>query len=161
MNNFREFTYRDEIDWLIILYKEPPDEEIKQEAYEKLVQYGLTEEEINERFKHLTTGEAKERAFEKAMRVYDKENETLSFTTGEKIQLFFFSALNLLWILSDLIEYKRDNYKTLFKQQLLLLIASILFWITFAIAVLKYSEMQWMEEIEKTDISEWERNRIK
>ena len=43
--------HKDEVDWVISVYKTSNDEELQNESLDKLLNYGLNETEIDERFK--------------------------------------------------------------------------------------------------------------
>jgi hypothetical protein len=42
--------HKDEIEWLVSVYKTSIDEEVTKEAYEKLIGYGLTDKQIQDIF---------------------------------------------------------------------------------------------------------------
>lgn len=56
-------------------------------------------------------------------------------------------------------ELNRENYSKKIKQRLFLLIGGIAFWILIAVLSFNDSERDRLEEIEKADISAWEKNR--
>lgn len=60
----------------------------------------------------------------------------------------------------SLINLWKENYKTKFKQRFILLVLGMLFWISVLFMVFKYSEYLRMKEIQKSNISDWEKNRI-
>ena len=155
-------THKDELDWLIVIACSSDIAELKDEAIEKLKNYGLTPEQIEERYKNLGSNENQEKAFNKAWLGQKEKDEIETYTTIEKIKVFFFGPYELFkFYNSGLRELNQYNYKTKFRQRLLLLIAGILFWILAGISIFKYSEYQRQKEIDKTDIRDWERNRIK
>jgi len=93
------------------------------------------------------------------------DNFDKRYSKLEMIKIFFLAP----WILSrrgfydsdlSLTNLWKENFKTKFRQRFTLLIAGILFWIAFSISVFKYSEYLRMKEVEKIDISGWEKNRI-
>jgi hypothetical protein len=65
--------HKDEIDWLISVYKTSDDEELKSESLENLLNFGLEENQINERFKNLKSEENELKAFEKAWEKQKRE----------------------------------------------------------------------------------------
>ncbi len=155
-------THKDEVDWLISIYKNSVDEELKKEAYERLISFGLSAKEIEEKCTKPQTDEDEEKNFEKAWKIQSQRNEAEEYTFLEKIKIFFFGPLQLLRYFDSGLKGLYDlNYKTKFKQRLILLISGICFWGLFCIVSYNYYEHKRMQEIENTDISEWEKNRIK
>jgi len=157
-----EKIHSDEIDWLISIYNSSFDEELRKESYEKLISFGLTDSEVKEKCKSLQPEKDDQVYFEKAWRIQEERNENEKYTLFEKIKIFFFGPYKLLKHFdSGLKELHDFNYKTKFRQRLVLLISGIMFWILFFIGTYKYYEYKRMQEIEKADISDWEENRIK
>lgn len=156
-----EKIHPDETDWLILVYKTSGDEELMEEAREKLFAAGLDEKQIEERFKNIRP-EDEEAAFEKAWQRQLERNAQEKYTRFEKIRIFLFGPYEMfLNFNSELGDLREDNYKIKFRQRLLLLIAGTAFWILLFIGLFKYSEYRRMQEIEKVDISGWEKNRIR
>ncbi len=154
--------HKDEVDWLIAIACSSDISELKDEAIEKLKEYGLTQEQIEERYRNLDSNEAQKKAFDKAWTKQAERNEFETYTTKERLKIFFFGPYELF---KDYNSGLRDlysfNYKRKFRERLILLIAGTIFWILTVIFAFKYSEYQRQKEIDNTDISDWERNRIK
>jgi hypothetical protein len=154
--------HQDEVDWLIAIACSSDISELKADAIEKLKEYGLTQEQIEERYKNLDSNETQKKAFDKAWTKQAERNEFETYTTIERTKIFFFGPFQLFKNFnSGLRELHTLNYKTKFRERLLLLIAGTIFWILAGIFIFKYSEYQKQKEIDNTDISDWERNRIK
>jgi hypothetical protein len=154
-------VYKDEIDWLISVYKTSEDEELMNESLEKLLDFGLDEKQINERFELIKSDKDSLNAFNKAWKKQEERNEFEKYTTLEMIKIFLFGPYELFKFFdSGLKELWDFNYKTKFRQRLILLILGTIFWILFVVDTYKYYEYKRIQEIENTDISDWERNRI-
>lgn len=154
--------HKDEVDWLISVYKTSNDEELQNESLEKLLNYGLNETEIDERFKKIKTEKDELNAFEKAWKRQEERNQFERFTFIEKFKIFLFGPYELFKFFdSGLTELKELNYKTKFRQRLVLLIAGTIFWILIGVATYQYYEFKRIQDIEKVDITNWENNRIK
>ncbi|NOU45736.1 MAG: hypothetical protein HOO86_01595 [Bacteroidales bacterium] len=159
MNNSK--IHKDEVDWLIAIACSSDISELKYEAIEKLKEYGLTQEQIEERYRNLDSNEAQKKAFENAMKKKHERNEFETYTTKERMKIFFFGPFELFkYFNSGLRELHEFNYKIKFRERLLLLIAGTIFWTLTVIFVFKYSEYQRQKEIDNLDISDRERNRI-
>ena len=158
----RTKIHKDEIDWLISVYKTSEDEELKNESFDKLIEYGLDEIQIKERFEKIKSEKDQLKAFEKAWEEQEEINESEKYSLIEKIKIFLFGPYELFkFINSGLTELRDFNYKVKFRQRLILLILGTIFWILFIIGTFQYSEYKRMQEIDKVDISDWENNRIK
>ena len=119
-------------------------------------------DEIEEKYKTLDSNGAQNKAFDKAWTKQAERNEFETYTTIEKIKIFFFGPYELFKNFSSgLRELHTFNYKTKFRDRVILLIAGTIFWILFFILAFKFSEYQRQKEIDKTDIRDWELNRIK
>ncbi len=154
-------VYKDEIDRLISVYKTSEDEELMNESLEKLLDFGLDEKQINERFELIKSDKDSLNAFNKAWKKQEERNEFEKYTTLEMIKIFLFGPYELFKFFdSGLKELWDFNYKTKFRQRLILLILGTIFWILFVVDTYKYYEYKRIQEIENTDISDWERNRI-
>jgi hypothetical protein len=154
--------HKDEVDWLISVYKTSNDEELQNESLEKLLNYGLTETEIDEKFKNIKTEKDELNAFEKAWKKQEERNQFEKYTLIEKIKIFLFGPYELFKFFdSGLTELKESNYKTKFRQRLVLLIVGTIFWILIGVATYQYYEYKRIQDIEKVDITNWENNRIK
>ena len=70
----------DEVDWLISVYKTSNDEELQNESLEKLLNYGLNETQIEERFKKIKTDKDELNAFEKAWKKQEERNQVEKYT---------------------------------------------------------------------------------
>jgi predicted O-linked N-acetylglucosamine transferase (SPINDLY family) len=153
--------HKDEVDWLISVYKTSNDEELQNESLEKLLNYGLNETQIEERFKKIKTEKDELDAFEKAWKKQEERNQYEKYTLIQKIKIFLFGPYELFKFFdSGLTELKESNYKIKFRQRLTLLIFGTVFWIALGIAIFQYYEYKRMQEIEKVDITDWENNRI-
>ena len=154
-------THIDEIDWLISIYNKSFDEELKKESYNKLIAFGLSDREIKERCDSSQTEEDDQKHFEKAWKIQLERHKNEEYTVFEKFKIFLFGPYQLFKLFdSGLTELHNLNYKIKFRQRLVLLISGTIFWILFFIGTYKYFEYKRMQEIEKTDISDWEKNRV-
>ena len=91
------------------------------------------------------------------------QNLLESYSMGKMATIFLLAPFILSgrWRVDlSLSELKRENYQKKFKHRLILLFGGILFWILFITSSFNISEKQRLEEIEKINISEWEKNRI-
>jgi len=154
--------HKDEVDWLISVYNTSDDEELKSDSYEKLIENGLDETQIKERFEKLKSEKDDLKAFEKAWKRQAERNELERYTLFEKIKIFLFGPYELFkFFNSGLTELRDFNYKMKFRQRLILLISGTIFWILIIIGAYQYSENKRIQEIDKIDITDWENNRIK
>jgi hypothetical protein len=154
-------VHKDEIDWLISVYKTSEDEELMHESLEKLLDFGLDEKQINERFELIKSDKDSLNAFNKAWKKQEERNEFEKYKTLEMIKIFLFGPYELFKFFdSGLRELWDFNYTTKFRQRLILLILGTIFWILFVVGTYKYYEYKRIQEIENADISDWERNRI-
>jgi hypothetical protein len=90
-----------------------------------------------------------------------EQNETEGYSTGKMIYIFFVAPFILVgrWTVDlSLRELKKENYQKKFKQRLFLLLSGTTFWILFMVASAKDYGRKRQEEIDKVDISEWEKN---
>lgn len=154
-------VHKDEIDWLISVYKTSEDDELIHESLVKLMALGLNEKQINERFELIKSDNERLNAFNKAWKKQEERNEFEKYTTIEMIKIFLLGPYELFKFydcgLKELMDF---NYKTKFRQRLILLISGTIFWILFFVSIYKYSEYKRIQEIENVDISDWERNRM-
>ena len=158
----RTKIHKDEIDWLVSVYKTSEDEELKNESFDKLTEYGLDEKQIKERFERIKSEKDQLKVFEKVWKKQAEINESEKYTLIEKIRIFLFGPYELFkFINSGLSELRDFNYKLKFRQRIILLIVGTIFWIITFISIYQFSEYKRMQEIEKVDISDWENNRIK
>ena len=154
-------VHMDEIDWLISVYKTSEDDELKKESLEKLLDFGLDEKKIKERFGKIKSDKDSLNAFNKAWEKQTERNELEKYTTFEMIKIFLSGPYELFKFFDSRLRELWDfNYKTKFRQRLILLILGTIFWIFFLIGTYKYSEYKRIQEIENIDISDWERNRM-
>ncbi len=153
--------HKDEIDWLIIVYNTVNDEELRKEAFDKLIVYGLNEQQIKKRYEKLKSNDDDLEYFNKAWKIEVERNKTKSYNIYEKIKIFLFGPYEFFMNYSSgLKELKTYNYKVKFRQRLVLLISGTIFWILFSIGIAIYFEYKRMQEIKAIDISDWENNRI-
>ena len=129
-----EETHIDEIDWLISVYNNSFDEELKKESYDKLIAFGLSDREIEEKCESSQSEEDDQKHFEKAWKIQLDRNKNEEYTVFDKFKIFFFGPYRLFKNFdSGLTELRDLNYKTKFRQRLVLLISGILFWTLFTI----------------------------
>ena len=91
-----------------------------------------------------------------------QRNKTESYATLDMIYIFLVAPFILIgkWTVGlSLRELKRENYSKKIKQRLLLLIGGIGFWISISALSFNLSEKKRLENIDKVDISAWEKNR--
>ena len=101
----------------------------------------------------------------KAEQLTLESNKTESYKNYEMVLLFLFGPLIFFswhsYFSRTIFELKRDNCLLKLKQRLIIVSISSIFWILFIGYDIKYgvneSEKKRMEEIEKIDISEWEK----
>ncbi len=154
-------VHKDEIDWLISVYKTSEDEELMNEYLVKLLDFGLDEKQINERFELIKSDKDILNAFNKAWKKQEERNEFEKYTTIEMIKIFLFGPHKLFKFFDSGIRELCDlNYKTKFRQRLILLILGTIFWILFVVGTYKYYDYKRIQEIENTDIAHCERKRI-
>jgi len=154
-------TRLDEIEWLVLVYNTSIDDELKNEAYEELIAFGMTDEQIKDIFEKTNSDKNALEAFNKALARQEERNEHEKYTLFEMITIFLFGPYKLFGSFDGgLKELCDSNYKTKFRQRLTLLILGTIFWILLVVGVFQYYEYKRIQEIENTDISDWERNRI-
>ena len=150
--------HTDEIDWLITVYCTTSDNGLKSESFDKLLQLGYDTKRIKKRYKELQTDTNQNLAFEKAWKVQLENNQYEKYTLSEKIKIFLFGPYKMFKSFDiGLKDLYKQNYKIKFRQRLLLLISGTIFWIALMISVFELTEYQRMKEIEKVDISKWEK----
>ena len=142
----------DEIEWLVSVYNSSIDEELKNESYEKLIAYGITDKQIKDISEKVKSEKDTLEAFDKAWAKQAERNESEKYTLIEMIKIFllgpyglfrnFDSGLKVLWDF---------NYKTKFRQKLILLIFGTMFYILFVVGIFEYSEYKRMQKIENID----------
>ncbi|MDD3331153.1 MAG: hypothetical protein PHQ82_07565, partial [Bacteroidales bacterium] len=79
---------KDEINWLILVYKTYEDEELMHESLERLMAFGLDKKQINERFELIKSDKDSINAFNKAWKIQEERNEFEKYTTLEMIKIF-------------------------------------------------------------------------
>jgi hypothetical protein len=90
-----------------------------------------------------------------------ERNQFEKYSLIEKLKIFLFGPYELFkYFDSGLTDLKKENYKIKFRQRLIILISSIIFWVLLFVAAFQYSEYKRMQAIEKVDITDWEKNRI-
>lgn len=147
---------------MISVYKTSEDDELRNESLEKLLDFGLDEKQIKERFEKIKSEKDTLKAFDRAWKKQSERNEFEKYTIVEMIKIFLFGPYELFkFFNSGLTELRDFNYKTKFRQRLILLISGTIFWIVVIIGVFQYSEYKRIKEIEKVDITDWGNNRIK
>ncbi len=90
-----------------------------------------------------------------------EQNETESYTIEKMIYIFLMAPFILArqWTVGlSLSELKKENYQKKFNQRLFLLLGGTTFWILFGVINANDYEKKRQKEIEKVDISEWEKN---
>lgn len=147
-------THEDEIEWLVSVYKTSEDEELEKESYEKLIEYGLTDKQIKDIFEKTKSEEDTSKAFDKAWAIQIKRNELEKYTFIEMLKIFFLAPYDLFrFFNSGLRELWDFNYKTKFRQRIILLVLGTIFWILFIVGIFKYDEYKRIKEIESIEIS--------
>ena len=90
-----------------------------------------------------------------------ESNKTESYKPIEMILLFLFGPIVFMkpyWFNSTTIfELKRENFKLKFKQRIIIFVLSFISWFFYIQYDFDKMEQERMEEIEKIDISEWEK----
>ncbi|MDD3691894.1 MAG: hypothetical protein WC142_08125 [Bacteroidales bacterium] len=145
---------KDEINWLILVYKTYEDEELMHESLERLMAFGLDKKQINERFELIKSDKDSINAFNKAWKIQEERNEFEKYTTLEMIKIFLLGPYELFNFF-DLKELWDLNYKTKFQQRLILMISATIFWILFIVGTYKFYEYKSIQEIENVNISDW------
>ena len=91
----------------------------------------------------------------------EASNENKSYTTFEMLMLFAFGPVIFFksygWDMKGLYTLNKEGKYLKFRQRLILFILSFTFWIFFGIYMSEKSDKEWREEIERQDISEWEK----
>ena len=88
-------THKDEIEWLVSVYNTSLDEELKNESYEKLISYGLTDNQIKDVFEKTKLEKDTLKAFNKAWAKQAERNEFEKYTLIEMIKIFLFGPYEL------------------------------------------------------------------
>ncbi len=154
-------NHKNDTDWLIITAVENDIIEIKEEAIQELKLRGLSKKDIESKYLELKDPERQIEAFNKAWEIQLDSNQYEKYNHIEKLKIFLLGPYKLLKHFdSDLLYLYKNNYKIKFRQQLLLIILGIAFWIAIFIGTYRFYQYQWMKKVEKVDISDWEKNRI-
>ena len=130
------------------------------QAKDELKNRGITEEYQQ---KVLDKWTEKERQFEIAYQKELEQNKTESYLTREMIYIFLVAPFILggRWRVDlSLKELKRENYIKKIRQRLLLLLCGTTFWVLVFVFSFNHSEKKRLENIDKVDISAWEKNRF-
>jgi len=147
----KDKIHKDEVEWLVSVYKASIDEEVTKKAYEKLIKYGLTDEQIQDIFEKTKPDEFPLDAFDKAWAKQTERNEFEKYTFIEMIKIFLLGPYRLFrYFDSGLKELWDYNYKTKFRQRLILLVLGTIFYIFFVVGILKYDEYKRIQKIENT-----------
>ena len=145
--------HQDEIEWLVSIYNTSIDEELKNESYQKLIEYGITDNQIKDIFEKTKSEKDSLEAFNKARAKQAERNECEKYTPIEMIKIFLLAPYQLFKFFdSGLKELWDFNYKIKFRQRLILLILGTIFWVLFVVSIFKYSEYKRIKEIENIDI---------
>ncbi len=146
---------------MILVYKDSGDDELQAETFENLVKFGLNEDQINARYEKIKSKRSSLKAFERASKRQSERNEREEYTLLEKVKIFLFGPFDLFMRYETGLKQLYDfNYKTKFRQRLILLILGVAFWFSLGYFTFLYHEHKRIEAIEKADISAWENNRI-
>lgn len=133
----------DKTDYLVILASTLDDPELRDEAISELNAIGISEKEIEERYKSLDSDDAQMRAFDKYNAAQSDDNELESYTVLQMVNVFLFGPYNLFKFFdSGLAELKGDNYKLKYRQRIFLLIGGTLFWIMVMLLIFKYQVLK-------------------
>ena len=139
----------DEIEWLVTVYNSSIDEELKKESYEKLIANGITDKQIKDIFKKVKSEQDILEAFDKAWAKQAERNESEKYTLIEIIKIFLLGPYDLFRHFDSGLKVLWDfNYKTKFRQRLILLIFGTMFYILFVAGTFKYSEYKRMQKNE-------------
>ena len=151
----------DEKDWLIIVACDNDEEDLRNEAKEKLYQLGFTDEQIITRFKDLDSDEKQKLAFERAWEKQLERNRFEKFSFWQMVGIFFLGPIDLFkYYQSGIISLYKENYKIKFRQKIILIILGTIFWISLFWGSFKYFEYKRIQQINNADITEWESKRI-
>ena len=132
IKNKSDKIHNDEIEWLVSVYNASIDEEVTKDAYEKLIEYGLTDKQIKDIFEKTKSEEFLSKAFDKAWARQEERNEFEKYSLIEMIKIFFLSPYELFGHFNSGLRVLWDyNYKTKFRQRLILLILGTFFWVLF------------------------------
>ncbi len=155
-------NYNEEIDWLIVVYKTSDDKELKEECFNKLTLYKLNNKQINNRFKEIKSQQDYIQTFDKYWEKEKQKNALERYSSIEMLRIILFGIFQVsIFYDTGLKELRNFNYKIKFRQRIILLILSALFWFMLCTVTYKYYEYKTLKQIEQADITKWENNRIK
>lgn len=90
-----------------------------------------------------------------------KKNETESYETWEMVILFLFGPILFLrpyyFNSHTIFTLRNQNYYLKFKQRIIIFVVSFIAWYFYMNYTFEQSEKKRIEEIEKIDISDWEK----
>jgi hypothetical protein len=151
----------DEKDWLIIVACGNDDEDLRNEAKEKLYLLGFTDEQILPRFKELDSDEKQKLAFEKAWEKQLERNRIEKYSFWQMVKIFFWGPIYLFrYYQSGINSLYKENYKKKLKQKIILIILGTIFWISLCWGGFKYYEYKRLQQINNANITELESQRI-
>lgn len=134
---------KDKTDYLVILANTLDDQELREEAISELKVNGISEKEIEERYKSLQSYDSQMKAFDKYNAAQSDENALESYTLLQMVNVFLFGPYNLFKLFdSGLTELKGDSYKLKYRQRIFLLIGGTLFWIIVMLLIFKYQVLK-------------------
>lgn len=133
----------DKTDYLVILASTLDNPELRDEAISELKAIGISEKEIEERYKSLDSYDAPMRAFYKYNAAKSDDNELESYTVLQMVNVFLFGPYRLFKSFdSGLAELEGDNFKLKYRQRIFLLIGGTLFWILVMLLIFKYQVLK-------------------
>lgn len=117
----------------------------------------------NEQYSRIQEWNQENEEFQKIYIEWLDRNKNKRYSIFQTLVILFGSPFILIRKLpawESLTELWRLNYKFKFFQRLTLLIVGIMFWAFVMSISFEQDQKEWLEEIENSDISEWEKNRI-
>jgi len=151
----------EEKDWLIIVSSNNVDEDIRNEAKEKLYQLGFTDEQIVSRFNELDSDQKQKLALERAWEKQIERNRFERYSFWQMVGIFLWGPIYLFkYYQSGILSLYKENYKIKFRQTIVLIILGTIFWFSICWGSFKYFEYKRFQQINNADITEWESNRI-
>jgi hypothetical protein len=136
-------------------------EEAIEAARRELERRGVTNEQQQE---VLRRWKAEEKALEEAMEKEMAQNAGESYSFLQMIRILLLAPFYINGMLEDdesLSVLKEFNYRKKLRQRIFLLLGGMIFWVLFILAAYKYSEKQWLNKVNQTDISKWQENRVR
>ena len=128
-------------------------------AKDELRNRGITDKDQQ---KVLDKWKEEERQIEIAYQEKLNQNESEVYSIGKMIYIFLVAPFILIgrWRVGiSLWQLKKENYQKKFMQRLLLLFGGTMFWVLIMMYGYKSDDKKRQEEIDKVDISAWEKNR--